>query len=75
MNLVALAALAVLSMGNSNKDSDEMKLCTADVKQCPDGSFVARDPAKNCQFKPCPGEKSEEGSACTIEAESCSSDN
>ena len=28
--------------------------CTADVRQCPDGSYVARDPAKNCEFKQCP---------------------
>ncbi|OGH06114.1 MAG: hypothetical protein A2W22_04370 [Candidatus Levybacteria bacterium RBG_16_35_11] len=27
--------------------------CTADVKQCPDGSYVSRDPANNCEFSPC----------------------
>lgn len=27
--------------------------CTADVQECPDGSFVARDPEKNCEFKEC----------------------
>ncbi len=30
------------------------KVCAQDVQECPDGSFVGRDPAKNCQFKPCP---------------------
>lgn len=30
--------------------------CTQDVKQCPDGSYVARIPP-TCQFAPCPGEK------------------
>eukprot|EP00486_Rosalina_sp_Unknown_P009047 CAMPEP_0201595752 /NCGR_PEP_ID=MMETSP0190_2-20130828/192645_1 /ASSEMBLY_ACC=CAM_ASM_000263 /TAXON_ID=37353 /ORGANISM="Rosalina sp." /LENGTH=1032 /DNA_ID=CAMNT_0048055839 /DNA_START=42 /DNA_END=3141 /DNA_ORIENTATION=+ len=29
-------------------------VCTADVNECPDGSFVGRDSANNCQFKPCP---------------------
>jgi hypothetical protein len=28
--------------------------CTADVMQCPDGSFVARDPSNGCEFRPCP---------------------
>ena len=28
--------------------------CTAEVKQCPDGSFVSRDTALHCDFKPCP---------------------
>ncbi len=28
--------------------------CTQDVKPCPDGSYVARDSSKNCEFKPCP---------------------
>ena len=29
-------------------------VCAQDVQQCPDGSYVARDPANNCNFKPCP---------------------
>ena len=29
-------------------------VCTADMKECPDGSFVGRDSNNNCQFKPCP---------------------
>jgi hypothetical protein len=29
--------------------------CPADVKQCPDGSFVSRNPASSCAFEPCPG--------------------
>jgi hypothetical protein len=28
--------------------------CTMDAKACPDGSYVGRDPAKNCEFRPCP---------------------
>jgi hypothetical protein len=30
--------------------------CAADVKQCPDGSFVSRNPATSCSFDRCPGE-------------------
>ena len=30
-------------------------VCTQDVKQCPDGSIVVRDPLNGCQFERCPG--------------------
>ena len=36
------------------EEKKEMPACLADVKLCPDGSFVARNPA-NCRFNPCPG--------------------
>jgi hypothetical protein len=35
---------------------EEAGSCAADVKQCPDGSYVSRDPDNACAFKPCPGE-------------------
>jgi hypothetical protein len=35
---------------------DEVGACAADVRQCPDGSFVSRSPATSCRFDPCPGE-------------------
>jgi len=28
--------------------------CTMDVRQCPDGTYVGRDPNNGCQFFPCP---------------------
>ena len=31
----------------------EIRFCTQDVFECPDGSFVSRDPQKDCAFKPC----------------------
>jgi hypothetical protein len=34
---------------------DDPIVCTADVKQCPDGSYVSRDPDRGCAFRPCPG--------------------
>jgi hypothetical protein len=33
---------------------DEGIVCAADVKQCPDGSYVSRNPARGCAFAPCP---------------------
>jgi hypothetical protein len=35
---------------------DEGGVCAADVRQCPDGSFVSRSPAASCSFDPCPGD-------------------
>jgi hypothetical protein len=31
--------------------------CTQDVKQCPDGSYVSRNPNNNCEFFPCENEQ------------------
>ncbi len=28
--------------------------CTEDARECPDGTFVARNPANNCAFYDCP---------------------
>ena len=36
---------------------EDVKLCPADVKRCPDGSWVSRNPARDCAFDPCPGER------------------
>lgn len=35
---------------------EEGGACAADVRQCPDGSFVSRNPARGCAFDACPGE-------------------
>lgn len=35
-------------------NSNDQIYCIADVMECPDGSFVAREPEKNCEFKECP---------------------
>ncbi len=35
---------------------EEVGSCAADVKQCPDGSYVSRNPAKDCAFDACPGD-------------------
>lgn len=36
--------------------ADDPIVCPADVKTCPDGSFVSRNPNKGCAFARCPGE-------------------
>ncbi len=33
---------------------EETVFCTADVKECPDGTFVSRNPENNCEFYECP---------------------
>jgi len=37
-----------------DKQKPECRKCTDDVKKCAAGSFVSRDPANDCEFKPCP---------------------
>ncbi len=37
----------------NDKPDHEMVMCTQDVKQCPDGSWVSRI-APDCQFSACP---------------------
>ena len=34
-------------------DQDDIIICTADVHECPDGSYVSRH-WPNCEFDPCP---------------------
>lgn len=31
-----------------------LEVCDADIKDCPGGIFLSRDPAINCEFQPCP---------------------
>ena len=38
---------------------DEGIACAADVRLCSDGSYVSRNPAKNCTFDLCPGERNQ----------------
>lgn len=36
-------------------DNDKDKIfCSQDAKECPDGTFVSRNPENNCEFEPCP---------------------
>ena len=33
---------------------EKTTVCTMEAKACPDGSYVGRDPARNCEFRRCP---------------------
>jgi hypothetical protein len=46
------------------KFPEPQKFCTQDAMQCPDGSFVGRDPNNNCEFYPCEN-------TCTKDAMQC----
>ena len=39
---------------NEKKPFAEQVFCPQDVRQCPDGSWVGRDPNNHCRFRPCP---------------------
>ncbi len=43
-------------MADDERDTseDDMVVCAMDVQECPDGSFVARNPGDNCNFYSCP---------------------
>ena len=46
------------SQQNDQGNNTEQSFCTADVKQCPDGSYVGRDASNDCKFKACPIDES-----------------
>ena len=39
------------------EDSNNNIFCTDDVNECPDGTFVSRDPNNGCNFEPCSDDK------------------
>ncbi|CAB9523274.1 chitinase [Seminavis robusta] len=42
-------------------------VCTQDVKECPNGDFVGRDPGNNCEYYPCQNQPV----PCTLELRVC----
>lgn len=55
---IAIIAIVVIAIGGIGyyvlqKSEERQVVCTADVKECPDGSYVGRG-GPNCEFKPCP---------------------
>lgn len=52
--IVIIAAIIVLSSPQTKvPPAEEEVLCSTDVRQCSDGSFVSRE-APSCSFAPCP---------------------
>ena len=56
--IIALVILALAVASGAyfylNQPSNDGIACAADVKQCPDGSYVSRDSENNCEFAACP---------------------
>jgi len=48
-------------------------VCTEEAFECPDGSFVGRDPNNHCHFRPCPDSSSSNGNGivCALDVRSC----
>jgi hypothetical protein len=46
--------IAILLLALTACAPAEQIVCTMEAKACPDGSYVGRDPGKNCEFRPCP---------------------
>ena len=42
------------SLQTQESSQEEEIVCAQDVKKCPSGEFVSRDPLKNCDFSSCP---------------------
>ncbi len=56
---LAIVLAACTQQKESNQETLEINdndqiFCAQDAKECPDGTFVGRDPKNNCEFEPCP---------------------
>lgn len=51
--ILVLVIMTSCSQTEFTKEELEQIVCTADVSECPDGSFVGRDSLNNCEFKEC----------------------
>ena len=49
-----MARVAFLFLTLAGCAASEPVMCTMEAKQCRDGSYVGRDPAADCAFRPCP---------------------
>ena len=58
--LFSLLLITSCSQTEFSKEELEQIVCTADVYECPNGSFVGRDPMNNCEFKECEEDNLEE---------------
>eukprot|EP01083_Nonionella_stella_P234396 825142_1 len=71
MKVISLLLSVLTARSCSAQDSfgDFGSICTMDVKECVDGSFVSRDGDNNCEFQPCPEDKDSEVPITAIAAE------
>ena len=78
MRIIVILSAIIMGLGISPGISQEHRIrsnlrklqatliCTQDVMECEDGSFVSRDPLNNCKFEECPIMK-----ACTRDLFPC----
>lgn len=52
--IVLIAVLAAALLFSGCAQPAEPKACTEEAMECPDGSYVARNPALDCEFDACP---------------------
>lgn len=77
--LLLLLITACQTQENSQQPSTksptpQIKACQKDLKICPNGSKVARDPNNDCQFFPCSKAVTQQSSSkieCTQEVKQC----
>jgi len=67
---ILIAIIFVISFVLINWSPNNNVACTMDAKQCPDGSFVGRNPNNNCNFYPCP-ESNNDTKMCTLDVKQC----
>ncbi|MDD3244580.1 MAG: hypothetical protein PHU47_00320 [Candidatus ainarchaeum sp.] len=63
MFLSPIFALEDGSIANTLENTTD-SVCTMDVKECWDGSFVSRNPSRNCEFYACPIQNDLDADVC-----------
>eukprot|EP01113_Clastostelium_recurvatum_P001063 TRINITY_DN1044_c0_g1_i2.p1 TRINITY_DN1044_c0_g1~~TRINITY_DN1044_c0_g1_i2.p1 ORF type:complete len:314 (-),score=84.23 TRINITY_DN1044_c0_g1_i2:78-983(-) len=48
---------------SQEESSSDGIICAADIRECPDGSSVGRDPSNNCEFLDCPAGSSSDSAS------------
>ncbi|MBI5072800.1 hypothetical protein HZA99_03200 [Candidatus Woesearchaeota archaeon] len=51
---ILLSSCTPQGASSAPENAGDQIVCTADVQECSDGSFVGRDVNNNCEFKECP---------------------
>ena len=73
--IAIISTLSACQQNTSEKDAipepQEIIACTDDLKACPDGRQVERNPNLNCEFNPCDGSAAEELTICTMDVKAC----
>ena len=52
--IICLLLLALVACNQDSVEQAQLSACSKELKICPDGQTVGRNPALNCEFDPCP---------------------